>query len=110
MYIVTQYKQNERTLTINDSYIGETIEEKVRRVTRQNEPIEDGAERIYTERKDGVLPEYNIRTDRFELAVDAMDTIAKSKLASREERIKAREAKVVPLHGTEGDKNAASNS
>ena len=41
---------------------GEYIEEKVRRITENNEPIEDGAPIIYTERKDGVNPAYNIRT------------------------------------------------
>ena len=35
---------------------GEYIEEKVRRITENNEPIEDGAPIIYTERKDGVNP------------------------------------------------------
>ena len=38
------------------------IEEKVRRIVNNNEPITDGAPIIFTEKKDGVLPEYNIRT------------------------------------------------
>ena len=42
---------------------GEYIEEKVRRVVNQNEPIEDGAPIIFQERGDGVKPEFNIRTD-----------------------------------------------
>ena len=32
----------------------------------------DGAPIIYTERKDGVLPAYDIRTDRWEIAQEAM--------------------------------------
>ena len=44
-------------------YEGETIENKVQRIVLNKEPIEDGAEIIYTEKKDGVLPQYNIRTD-----------------------------------------------
>ena len=40
---------------------GEYIEEKVRRITENNEPIEDGAPIIYTERKDGVNPAANYR-------------------------------------------------
>ena len=67
----------------SESYIGETIECKVRRILNNKEPITDGAPVIYTDRKDGVLPAYNIRTDRFELAVDAMDYVSKSKLAER---------------------------
>ncbi|MEM0173216.1 MAG: hypothetical protein QXI16_01765 [Sulfolobaceae archaeon] len=42
---------------------------------------------IYTNRKDGVLPGYNIRTDRFDVAIDAMDKVAMSKLAKRMEYI-----------------------
>jgi len=77
------------SIVVNDGYVGETIETKVRRITRQNEPITDGAERIYTERKDGVRPEYNIRTDRWELAADATDYITKSKIADRTAKMEA---------------------
>lgn len=67
---------------------GERIELKVARITLNGEPIEEGAPPIYTERKDGVLPQYDIRTDRWEVALDAMDTVAKSNLAKREQRLK----------------------
>ena len=40
---------------------------------------------IYTNRKDGVQPGYNIRTDRFEVAIEASDRITQNKLAKREE-------------------------
>ena len=58
---------------------GESIENKVRRITENNEPITDGAPIIYTNREDGVLPAYNIRTDRFDIALDAMSKIEKSR-------------------------------
>ena len=45
-------------------YEAESIEEKVRRIVNENEPIEDGAPIIFQERIDGVKPEFNIRTDR----------------------------------------------
>ena len=67
---------------------GETIEEKVNKILTQNEPIADGAQLNYTERKDGVRPEYDIRTDRFEHAIDAMERVTKTHLAKREERLK----------------------
>lgn len=51
---------------------GENIETKVRRLTEDKSPINDGAPIIYTERKDGVLPAYDIRADRFEIAQEAM--------------------------------------
>ncbi|AXH76376.1 MAG: hypothetical protein [Microviridae sp.] len=74
------------------SYQGESIEKKVERILVNKEPIKDGAPLIFTERKDGVLPSYNIRTDRFEVAVDAMDKVTKSKIAKRD-------AKVVDMKG-----------
>lgn len=86
------YKRNkidETSLTVKNTYEGETIEQKIRRITNNKEPITDGAPQLYTDRKDGVKPEYNIRTDRFELAVDAMDIVSKTKLAQRENYLKA---------------------
>lgn len=61
--------------------IGESIEEKVRRIVENNEPITDGAPIIYTNRDDGVLPAYNIRTDRWEVAQAAMDAVNQANLA-----------------------------
>lgn len=60
---------------------GESIEAKVRRITENNEPITDGAPIIYTNRDDGVLPAYNIRTDRWEIAQQAMDAVNQANLA-----------------------------
>jgi hypothetical protein len=83
------YKQNEYKgtgLNVNKSQEGETIEQKVERVTTNREPIKDGAPLIYTDRKDGVQAGYNIKTDRFEIAVEAMDKVTKSNLAQREAR------------------------
>ena len=74
-------------LKINDSYAGETLEAKIRRIVNNKEPIEDGAPIIYTDRKDGVQKAYDIRTDRFEVAVDAMDKVHKTEIARREQRI-----------------------
>lgn len=60
---------------------GEDIENKVRRITENNEPITDGAPIIYTNREDGVLPAYNIRTDRWDIAQAAMDAVNQANLA-----------------------------
>lgn len=60
---------------------GESIENKVRRITENNEPITDGAPIIYTNRDDGVLPAYNIRTDRWDIAQAAMDAVNQANLA-----------------------------
>lgn len=72
----------------NISVEGETIENKIERITTQKEPITDGAPLIYTDRKDGVLPAYDIRTDKMDVALDAMTTVAKSRLMQREEYLK----------------------
>lgn len=74
----------------NESKEGETIEMKIERIVNNKEPIKDGAPIIFTERKDGVLASYNIRTDRFDIAIDGMDKIQKSLSAKREERGKVR--------------------
>ena len=63
------------------SYEGEPIEQKVQRIVLNNEPIEDGAEIIYTEKKYGVLPQYNIRTDKWEIAQNAMDLAQQQRIA-----------------------------
>ena len=60
---------------------GECIETKVRRITENNEPITDGAPIIYTNREDGVLPAYNIRTDRWDVAQAAMEAVNQANLA-----------------------------
>ena len=69
------------TKTNYEYQLGETIETKVKRITENNEPITDGAPIIYTNRDDGVLPAYNIRTDRWEIAQQAMDAVNQATLA-----------------------------
>lgn len=76
------------SIKVNESYEGERIEDKIRRVLSNNEPISDGAPLIFTERKDGVRPEYDIRTDRWEIAVDAMDYVSGATRAKRDAIIK----------------------
>lgn len=94
-------KQHNTTIKCNEAEEGETIEMKVERVTRDNEPISDGAEIIYTERKHGVRPEYNIRTDRFDMAVDAMDKVSKNAILKRQTSIEEREAALKEKETTE---------
>lgn len=63
-----------------DAYEGETIEVKVRRTTDNKEPIKDAAPLVYTQKKDGVLPQYNIRTDKWELVQSKMEPANKQKI------------------------------
>lgn len=93
------------TVNVNKSYEGERLEQKIKRILNNKEPITDGAPLIYTERKEGVLPEYDIRTDRMEIAIDAMDKVTKSKRAKREERIQT-----IGQQAQEGMKNEQSSA
>lgn len=107
MYKIPHYPRTQ--LKGAEKLEGERIETKVQRMLKNKEPIKDGAPLIYTERKDGILAAYNIRTDRWEVAAEAMDKIAMSKIAARESKP---DAKVVdiqkdrepePTHGKTGE-------
>lgn len=80
-------KANKTCMKRNTSYKGERIEEKIGRIINNKEPIKDGAPLIYTERKDGVKAEFDIRTDRWAIAIEGMDKVDKSHKATREQRI-----------------------
>lgn len=85
------YKQNKPEKTsihYNESYEGETIEAKIRRMLLNKEPIKDpGTMLQYSDRADGVLPEYDIRTDKWENAVELADKVQKTYQAQRDERL-----------------------
>jgi len=77
-------------LRVNTSVEGEPIETKVERLTNNKEPIapiggKDTAPLLFTERAEGVRASTNIRTDRFEIALEATEKVAKSYKARREE-------------------------
>lgn len=72
-----------KKLKCGSYYIGETLENKVRRITENNEPIKDGAEMIYQKESYYVNPECNPRTDTMEIAVQAMDHANKARWAKR---------------------------
>ena len=65
----------------NDSYEAEPLEVKLRKATEEKKPIEAIAPMIYTEKSKGVIPEYDIRTDRFEIAQAAMEKLNSVKFA-----------------------------
>lgn len=77
------------TLTFNEGEDGEMIETTVERLVESGEPIQHTRAKMFTERKDGVLPELNIRTDRFEVALNATTAHAKAQVAKRQSVIDA---------------------
>ena len=57
-------------------------------VNNKEQLTERSATTIFMERKEGINAAYNIRTDRYEVAVEAMDKRTKSIQARREENAK----------------------
>ena len=91
-------------ICVNESYEAERLEFKIQKMVDAKEPIGSEVTPMYTERRDGVLPQYDVRTDRFEIALEAMDKISKSEIAKREERHKEKVdgiGKTEPTQATE---------
>lgn len=59
---------------------GETLIKKCQRILDEGEPLTDGAPMIYTPKQAGVKPECNVRTDKWEIAMEAMDRVNNYKL------------------------------
>lgn len=69
-------------IKIWNTYEAEPLEVKLRRKMKGGKVDEEEGDGktwaiAYTEKKDGVKPEYDIRTDRFEIAREAMETLEK---------------------------------
>ena len=60
---------------------GESIEEMLRRMTRNKEVVKEENPPIYTPLADGVIPDYDIRADRFDVAMEAQDKFTASDIA-----------------------------
>lgn len=104
-----EVKRPKSLLNINTSYIDVTLEEKIGKMFRENEPISDTAPVIYTDRAKGVEAGYNVRTDRFDVAIEAMEKVTKDRLATRTEYLEKRNRGVgeTPSHGSDGGDKAA---
>ena len=70
---------------INDSVEGRSIEEKMRETTLNGQPIDSAAPLLYTDKKAGVLPEYDIRTDRWSIAQATVDKVVRSQIAKSQD-------------------------
>ena len=104
-YIKIMERYNKTLFKVNDSYQAVTIEQKIEKIMNAKEPIDETAPIIYTERKQGVKPEYNIRTDRFEIALEAMDKVSSSYQAKRQERIKENSGEIKSPEGSQQPNN-----
>lgn len=72
---------NATVLNVNDSEEGLTLEDSIARRLEGGEQVKMDAPLIYTDKVDGVQPAFNIRADRWELAIDALGKIEKSRQA-----------------------------
>lgn len=79
--------------------VGENILTKVRRILDENEPLTDGAPLIFTPKEDGVKPEYDIRTDKWQIAINAMDRVNAYKLSDYTKNGRNPEMKEEPEEG-----------
>lgn len=77
MYKTTRIEVN------NNEQESESLEQQMRRARSNKEPIKATARLTYNDRKDGVLPQHDIRQDRFEIAMMATDKIHATKAAQR---------------------------
>lgn len=69
--------------------IGETIESMIRKQTTTNQPIDATAPIIFTPRKDGVIDDYNIRSDKWDRALQNMEQVAINRQTQRENWIQS---------------------
>lgn len=92
----------------NDIYECKSLEEEIFEAETKKTPIETASPIIYTPRDEGVVAAYNPRTDRFEVAMDAMNKVAGSIRASRENANKSN--KELLQTGTEGKTEISPNS
>lgn len=75
MYI---YKRPKKTsLKVNKWDVGETMESRIRRIIANKEQLKDNVELIYSDVTTGVPPQFNIRSDKFETAINALDDNSK---------------------------------
>lgn len=102
------YKRRQQSggtkLKINRTEEGEFLHTKIERMIANKEDITEGVSQlIYTERKEGVRPEFNPRADKWDIALEGMDKASKSALARRNEKINMSSDDVVkhePVDGT----------
>lgn len=68
----------------NETYEAKSIETMLAE-RMEGQDIEMGGKALlYTEKKDGVIPETNIRSDRWDLAMMALDSVERSRIARRD--------------------------
>lgn len=82
------YVKKTNAFDVNDSYVATSIEVQIEKMMSQEEPIVASMSYIGTERNEGVKPEYDIRSNRFEIAHEVMSKAAEAHENGRDFRRK----------------------
>lgn len=69
------------SIQTNECYTGEPLYKQLRIATKTKNPIKMDAPIIYTDKKEGVKPQYDIRSDKWEIAQNAMDYVNATAIA-----------------------------
>lgn len=102
-------QKNKTTLRGPVGTAGETLEAKLRRIKRTGEGIGAESIPIFTERRDGVLAQTNIRNDKFENMIEAHDKVTETRRTMREKKAqKEIEEKNPPKEGKVDGKSESS--
>lgn len=80
-------------IDLNQSYEAETMIKKLQKAMDSKTPLDEAAPIVYTNKKDGVMPAYDIRTDRFEVARMATEKMAAYEAAKTENLPKTENSK-----------------
>lgn len=103
------YKQNrivKSSMKSGNITEGMTMETKVALWLKNSNEDEEVKPLIYNERKEGIQRGHDIRTDRFDVAIEAMDKSSKSIQAKRESKmeiVKEGDGKPDSVQGTDNE-------
>lgn len=79
-------KREKTSLRVSKIQEGETMEHKMQRMMQQGADVNDVTELIFTERKEGVIPETDVRNEAWDVAVEATDAASRDHLTKRDAR------------------------
>ncbi len=92
------------SIKVNASQEGERLETKVQRLINSGEPVStDAAPLIYTERKDGVVPLYDITSDKWVYVLEAMQAKHEKYVQGRGIKPDTGDGGTEPKHGTDAE-------
>ncbi len=74
------------SIRCNEGFAGESLERMIEKNLTEGTPIETSVSLIYTEKKEGVLPEHDPRTDMWEVALNGMGKVAAKQTADEKEQ------------------------